>query len=42
MENEFQLLQSVTLQDFQESQLREATIRIDENKNAKICRIDIF
>ena len=35
MEEEFLLLQSVTLQDFEDSQIREATIRTDENGDAK-------
>ena len=39
---EFILLQSVTLQDFTESALSEATIRVDIDGDSKIYRIVIF
>ena len=42
MEEEFLLLQSITLQDFDDSQLSEATIETDEDGDAKTYRIDIL
>ena len=42
MEEEFLLLQSITLQDFDDSQLSEATIKTDEDGDAMTYRIDIF
>ena len=42
MEEEFLLLQSITLQDFDDSQLSEATIKTDEDGDVKTYRIDIL
>ena len=42
LEEEFILLQSVTLQDFTESALSEATIRVDIDGDSKTYRIDIL
>ena len=42
MEVEFLLLILITLDDFEESELDEATIRTDESGDAKIYRIDIL
>ena len=42
MEVEFLLLTSITLDDFEESELDEAAIRTDESGDAKIYRIDIL
>ena len=42
MEEEFLLFKSITLQDFDDSQLSEATIETDEDGDAKTYRIDIL
>ena len=42
MEVEFLLLQSITLQDFDDSQLSEATIKTDEDGDVKTYKIDIL
>ena len=42
MEEEFLLLQSITLQDFDDSQLSEATIKTDEDGDAITYRTDIL
>ena len=42
VEVEFLLLTSITLDDFEESELDEAAIRTDESGDAKIYRIDIL
>ena len=42
MEEEFLLLQSITLQGFDDSQLSEATIKTDEDGDAMTYRIDIL
>ena len=42
LQEEFILLQSVKLQDFTESALDEATIRVDIDGNSKTYRIDIL
>ena len=41
MEEEFLLLQSGTLQDFDDLELSETTIKTDEDGNGKTYRIDI-
>ena len=42
LDKEFLLLQSITLQDFDDSQLSEATIKTDEDGDAMTYRIDIL